>query len=644
MATTIRIDPDDELPAILERLPARGACILVLPPHARALNSVVGAKLLARRAQALETRVAVVSEDRAVTAHVRAASIPVAASVAEAMRLLPAPLLFDEPAPEASVVPVVPALPALEDPPQASPNGAGGDDTYDAHEAITLAHPVVEGETLLGTPREDAGADAPAPVAGSRAQTIRFVARQPAAPPSDTAPEDLAEDEEAPGPRGIRGHSGGARAVRRGNRATGAATFSAGAAGGTSGRTTDAHAPPPKGASAARPVRRPASRIGGLLASERLTRLLMPLLLGAVLLLLLLWLILSVLGGLLNPSANLTVRPRVLPITAATNPVVHTYITAPPKRRVGPYTRLYSYDTPRVEGVTTTPVNGSATLPGQTATGQISLRNPGAAPVVVPAGSAFTTRLNKQTFVTTKNVTVPGARLTFDGAEYGKAAVPIKAAAGGAAGNVPAKAIVNVLSPLGGLFVTNAAGTTGGTDRHVKVPLQSDVDAAAGKLFASLEAKARQLVAARPVEGGGGVEQHTLYVPHSPVQPRVNGTDTLATLSLSVVLHAVYVSKADLQRVARAAIGAPPNLLSNSVTYTATWRPDNSIALAPAARVAPPIDTDTLKAAIQGQSKESAKLYLDHHVATYTLDLSPGWADHVPADLSRIHINVQGPQ
>ncbi|MCA1598537.1 MAG: hypothetical protein LC769_05860, partial [Chloroflexi bacterium] len=89
MATTIRVDPDDELPAILDRLTTRAVCILVLPPHARALNSVVGAKLLARRAQALGTAVAVVSEDRSVMAHVRAAGIPVAASVAEAARLLP---------------------------------------------------------------------------------------------------------------------------------------------------------------------------------------------------------------------------------------------------------------------------------------------------------------------------------------------------------------------------------------------------------------------------------------------------------------------------------------------------------------------------------------------------------------------------
>ena len=60
-SSVLRIDPDDELPAILERLAARTPCVLVLPPHARALNSVVGAKLLSRRARALDSAIAVVT-------------------------------------------------------------------------------------------------------------------------------------------------------------------------------------------------------------------------------------------------------------------------------------------------------------------------------------------------------------------------------------------------------------------------------------------------------------------------------------------------------------------------------------------------------------------------------------------------------
>ncbi len=622
MATTIRIDPDDELPAILERLRARDACILVLPPHARALNSVVGAKLLARRAQALETRVAVVSEDRAVTAHVRAAGIPVAESVAEAMRLLPAPLVFDEPTPTAA-----PVLSTEQAP--AAPNGATEDEP---HEAVPLARPVVEPQE--GAPQDGAEGSA------HRAQTVRFVARQPSSTPPDAAPGDATEADEADeaGRPVVRGHSGGARA----SRAARAAAATGG--GGAGGRPAAARAQSTQSAAApAAPVAAAPGRLREILASEGLTRLLVPILLGVILLLLLLWLIFVALGAIFNPSATLTVRQRALPITAATNPIVHTYAQTPPKKRAGPYTQLFSKNIPE-EGTAQLPVNGTATLPGQVATGQISLRNPGAAPVVVPAGSAFTTRLNKQTFVTTKDVTVPGARLTFDGAEYGKAAVPIKAATGGAAGNVPAKTIVNVLPLLGGLFVTNTAGTTGGTDRHVKVPLRSDVTAAADKLFASLETKARQAIAALPI--AGGVEQRTLFVARSPVRPVVNAAQTSATLKLSVVLHAVYVHKAGLTQAAQAAIGSPPNLITGSVAYNATWRPDNSIVLAPTARTAPPINPDTIRAAIDGQPKESARLYLDRqtNIATYTLDLSPGWADHVPTDLSHIHITVQPAQ
>src|SRR5207248_11800383 len=87
-SSVLRIDPDDELPAILERLPARTPCVLVLPPHARALNSVVGAKLLSRRARTLDSSIAVVTDDHAMIAHARAAGVPVAQTVEEAQRLL----------------------------------------------------------------------------------------------------------------------------------------------------------------------------------------------------------------------------------------------------------------------------------------------------------------------------------------------------------------------------------------------------------------------------------------------------------------------------------------------------------------------------------------------------------------------------
>src|SRR5947209_3680666 len=87
-SSVLRLDPDDELPAILDRLPARTPCVLVLPPHARALTSVVGAKLLSRRARTLDSAIAVVTDDHAMMAHARAAGVPVAQTVEEAQGLL----------------------------------------------------------------------------------------------------------------------------------------------------------------------------------------------------------------------------------------------------------------------------------------------------------------------------------------------------------------------------------------------------------------------------------------------------------------------------------------------------------------------------------------------------------------------------
>jgi len=652
MATTIRVDPDDELPAILDRLTARAVCILVLPPHARALNSVVGAKLLARRAQALGTAVAVVSEDRSVMAHVRAAGIPVAASVAEAARLLPKPPPPDE-APD----------PSLAETSLAGENGTS--EVSDAHEALTAPHTVVPpGDS---TARDDAdnghgdGDDAGQTSAARTSQTYRLVARAPSASsPPDAAPEsDTSRDrpqgtEGAERPQGaerlnVRGHSGGAKAASRGAR---------GAAGGPTGRgatsaaftagAADAHSLPPGDAVTGgppprdRPTRGRVARRRGrwlnLLGSEGLTRVLAPVLLGLVLLALLLWLATS----LLNPSATLTVRARAIPVTAENPVIVHTYTTAPPRKRSGVYTRLYP-SAPQVAGSVTLPVNGTQTVPGAVATGQIELRNPSGHPVVVPSGSAFTTYLNAHSFVTTQGITVPAARFTFDGAVYGKAAVAIKAAVGGTSGNVPAKAIQYAPAAISILSVTNAAATTGGTNTTQKIPLQSDVDAAARKLFAQLEAEARQKIADTVVVGG--VEQHTLWEARSPVQWRLNQGDTSATLALSLVLHAVYVHKADLQQAAQTSIGMPRDLIPGSVAYTATWRPDNSISLQATARTAPTLNPDAIRAKIAGQSKEAALSYLDSQgIAKYNLDLSPSWADHVPSDPSRIHITVQPAQ
>jgi len=357
------------------------------------------------------------------------------------------------------------------------------------------------------------------------------------------------------------------------------------------------------------------------------------------LLALLLWLV----TALLNPSATLTVQARAIPVTAENPVIVHTYTTAPPRKRSDVYTRLYP-SAPQVAGSVTLPVNGTQTVPGAVATGQIELRNPSSHPVVVPSGSAFTTYLNAHSFVTTRDITVPAARFTFDSAVYGKAAVAIKAAVGGTSGNVPAKAIQNAPAAVSILSVTNAAATTGGTNTTQKVPLQSDVDAAACKLFAQLDARARQKIA--DVVVAGGVEQHALWEARSPVQPQVNNARTSATLALSLVLHAVYVHKADLQQAAQTSIGMPRDLIPGSVAYTATWRPDNSIALQATARTAPPINAGAIRAAISGQSKEAALSYLDHQsdIATYQLDLSPRWADHVPGDLSHIHITVQPAQ
>lgn len=616
MATTIRIDPDDELPAILERLPRHSACILVLPPHARALNSVVGAKLLARRAEGLGTRVVVVSEDRAVTAHVRAAGIPVVATVAEAMSSLPAPPIFEEAKPVAAE-----AEPAVD----GNGNSHASDVGVEGHDAATAPHAVAE-PAAPAAPRSGDGA--------AKGPTYRFTAPTPAhqeSTPQAPNGRDTGGEQEEDIPPFVRGHSG-TRTARRGGGA---------AARGTTGRTT------PPASPAARTVSG-GTRAGVLgrlregLASERLTRILAPALIGLILLVLLIWLGTAVLGGLFNPSATLSIQPRTN--TISNSIVLHTYTALPAAKRDLTHILRQEVASNEVKRTIPLPVDGTQVVPGKTATGQLELRNLVARPQSVPAGTRFTTSLNAHTFVTTADVTVPAAKITFNGAEYGKASVPIKAAQGGKSGNVAAKTIVNPPAAFSGaLIATNLAPTTGGTDVTEKVVRQSDVDAAASKLFAQLEQQAHQDIASKY---GANLEQHTLWVSRSPVVPHLAADRNSATLTLSIVLHASLVHKSDLQAAAQTAIGTPPNLVQGSVTYKPVWRPDQSIQLVATGRTEAPIDTPRILDNINGRSKADAEVYLSRqpNIASYHLSLSPGWSDHLPSDLAHIHVDVQKPQ
>lgn len=598
MTTVIRIDPDDELPAILERLPTAGACVLVLPPHARALNSAVGAKLLGRRAEALGSRVAVVSGDHAVLAHARAAGLPVAETVDEAQRLLGGTgSLHTEPT---TAMPV-PAPPASTS--SGSPRG-GDDDEHEDSDAVFTAG--------TGRVRHDAAAaadaDAPGPIGGAAA--------------------------------GVRGASGGARTSR---------------AQGT-GRGPAPGAPPPGGGAKRPRVAQPGPDRGPL-------SFLLPAALVVVPLLLLAWLAWYVLGGLLNPSATLILRPRATIVTGSS--VVRAVFKLPPAKR-GPYRVAMARVTQSERTTGHVPVTGHIMVPDHVASGRVELANTNPKTLLVPAGTIFTTALNKVSFVTTRDVTLPPAHITFSGATYPTAYVPISATAGGHAGNVPAGAIKNAPAAFtGGLNVRNTEPTRGGTDRPERVVDPHVLSVTATNLFGALEQKARQDIA-RHI--GVPLEEHILSESRSPVVSHLAADRKTATVALSITVEVAYVHRDDLVPAATASLqprlAAQPSvtLIPKSVDWTATWTPEKpvsataswtpataitqTIALAVTGHAQPPFDWNSLLHAISGKSRSEALVYLNGRpdVAHADIKINPPWADHLPSDVTNIHVNLQQPQ
>ncbi|MBL8129612.1 MAG: baseplate J/gp47 family protein [Chloroflexia bacterium] len=120
-----------------------------------------------------------------------------------------------------------------------------------------------------------------------------------------------------------------------------------------------------------------------------------------------------------------------------------------------------------------TSASGSETVPDLAASAPIELRNAGAAPVTVDAGTVVTTEDGTE-FTFTETVEVPAAD-TATG-KPGAATGEVQATVGGTSGNVGTGEIGGRLS--NGIYYSNRMEpTTGGTDKEYRVVAQGDHDA-----------------------------------------------------------------------------------------------------------------------------------------------------------------------
>ncbi len=643
--SVIRVDPDDELPAILERLPRDLPCILVLPAQARALSSTVGAKLLARRAERQGTQLALVSDDISVAAHARAAGLRVAATLADARLLLDLPPGDeDDPFARASA-----ALPAFDDP--AAPDGKTSSTPAGAAPERHRAGDKAERTSRPSWTFDTSSDQSEATGAGWHDEkTIFYVAGEHdvEAAAAENRDDDVIDgewddlDRDVDEPAEVKGRASGARSW---------------AAAGAS-RSARRLAPP-----ATIPSRSPKSpfwvHLRHRLEHGGARGLLIPLLLIVVAILILFWLLSALFSALTTPSATVVVRLRPALVSGYYSNVNAIYHLPASKKGLLNYVEMYRM-TPQGESATVTvPVRGTELVPASYARGEIQLANLlVASPVVVPKGTVFTTNLGEIGFATLSAVTVPVARQSFDNTRHGTVTAPVQATLKGANGNAAAQAVINVPSQFtGSLIVTNTVPISGGTDRRQSVVTSEDQAAAASTLLAQLTKKARSDIAAHL---GPGADVHVLYVAQSPVASGLHlspATDVprTATLTLSIVMHAVYVHKQDLRAVAlqslQPAIALKPNypLIPSSVNWTDTWRSNNEtingLDLAVTGETTPPVDPGVILKAIAGLSADGARAYLHENadIASSSISISPGWTSTMPTDMSRINLQVQKP-
>jgi len=677
IVTIVRVDPDDELPAILDRLPGNLPCVVVLPPHSRALSSVVGAKLLARRAEAAGARIAVVSDDRAVTAHVRAAGLPVASTVEEAQRLLGAQAASVQQETGDTGGPAMSSRPLDAG---TRDDGAGGDGANadggrgSASPATTSAdgEPGERGKRITEwrnkrayriipgvAARETADADANHDQDG---QHRRDRAGQPlytdvfAAPVASDDADDRYTDEDGNDQNStpVRGYGGGTG----GGGGGGGSGGSGGSSGSSSARRLSPMATAPRVGTGAR-ARRVTSgdrlrglqdRLRELGLPEGIAALIIPALIVLVVILLFVWLLSMVISALTTTTATLALTVRTVNVPGYTS--IRALSTLPRATHDATHIQMYS-TVQTAQDTIDVPVHGIQIVPDHTATGEIELANPTTYVVKVPAGTTFGVPNSSVGYVTTQDARVPAAQVTFNDTRHGAATVSVRASVNGAGGNVAAATISVPPAQFQSLIVTNTVAVSGGTDLRLRTYTPRDASAAATTLFARLDARARAAIIARL---GKDVALNMLYVARAYPNPILAPDRRSASLTLSIVYHAVYVYQHDLLPAAtnslRQTLALQPSyqLIPRSVTWTPRWQMINAnvaqIDLSVTGRSAPPDPIGDIVKHIAGQSVDNANAYLQQRpdiVPPSHLSLSPSWSGTVPGDISRIHVTEQQP-
>ena len=254
---------------------------------------------------------------------------------------------------------------------------------------------------------------------------------------------------------------------------------------------------------------------------------------------------------LLVPNATVTLTARTGTVTTNFNVVVGEIDPNSPQgqptqeRIVVPARRI----TVPVSASATRPATGARLEPDGTATGSVALTNPSTEPVTVAKGTELPAG-DGRNYVTLEAVTV-GAADPFASAAFGAATVQVAAEIKGSGGNADVGVVKGRLQS--GVYYTNKAAVSGGTDR--RIPTIAKQDLAAAQTAAEDAARTKGLAAiSGAVPAGSAIMHDTAGVGNFTVQfnakEGADGDSVTATVTAQGT--ALTWNQADVQAQARA--------------------------------------------------------------------------------------------
>lgn len=289
-------------------------------------------------------------------------------------------------------------------------------------------------------------------------------------------------------------------------------------------------------------------------------------------------------------------------------------------------------------------VTGKAPVGTGAATTTITVRNFGADPVTVPAGSLVGIVGNSVTFATDTETVVPA---------NGAADIHATALQPGTIGNVSAGALNHWLdASLAALGIGNKAAAAGGTDTERPAVAQADLD----------QARA----AARALEGAASVkeliaEDHphdAVFLETAVVTATLDDLPAIGTpmdvmlAGVQVHITALAVLENSLDALARQQLAAEagagefvPGSVGASEAAPATVNAGVVTALLDLhGDFARDVSSDAIRDAVKGKSKEDVQstLATRYGIQRADVDLTPGWAPWLPRFDFRIDVKLRG--